>query len=626
MAINILDEETINKIAAGEVVDRPSSIVKELVENAIDAGASAITVEIKDGGISMIRITDNGKGIEKEDIRKAFYRHATSKIQSEKDLMNIGTLGFRGEALSSICAVAQVELITKTEGSLTGIRYEINGGKEEAFEEIGAPDGTTFVVRNVFYNVPARQKFLKSPTSEGGAISTLMEHLALSRPDISFRFISGSSPKLQTTGNGKLKDVIYTIYGREIAANLIEVDDTEGNISVKGFIGKPVIARSTRAMEQYYINDRFIKNNMIQKAIEEAYDNYLMLHKYPFTVFGIYIDQELLDVNVHPAKMEVRFSDAQQVYESVKTILLRALAGKQIINRVELPEAKEAPRQELPASDSAFGKNFDLIWPSTNNRAVEIFEDGNKKEPVMHEQAEDARLPEPFEQVRNEEATLKKQMFFEEEKKKYEQTELITPELLHEENLTKINVIGQIFKTYWILEYGDSVYMMDQHAAHEKILFEQFMEEFDNANVSRQTINPPIIVSLTEEQIGILNEHMDSFEEMGFEIDEFGGNEYAIRSIPSNFSSADKKELFLETLDSYVSGSTRSLQSSVRGRIATMACKAAVKGNTYISKEEAERLIKDLMKLKNPYNCPHGRPTIIEMTKYEFDRKFKRII
>ncbi len=600
MSINLLDQNTINKIAAGEVVDRPSSVVKELVENAIDAGASSITVEIKEGGTSLIRITDNGCGIPKEDIKVAFLRHSTSKIRSAEDLVSISSLGFRGEALSSISAVAQVELITKTKDSLTGIRYCIDGGVEKAYEEIGAPEGTTFIIRNLFYNTPARRKFLKTPTTEAGYISSLMENLCLSHPDISIRFINNNQPKIMTAGNNRLKDVIYTIYGREIAGNLLEIDKEFEDFSVKGYIGKPFISRGNRNFENYFINGRYIKNNIIAKAIEDAYAPYIMQHKYPFAALHITINPELLDVNVHPSKMELRFSNEQSVYNNINECVRDALAHKEIIPEFTMPEKQVAQTPSAP-----------YVAPVTPPMVV--------KEP-----APVYKTPEPFEVKR---ASSYNAVIEENIQKDYKQLELFDrPNLLDKKNEKNIKIIGQVFDTYWIIEFEGSMYIVDQHAAHEKVLYERFMKIYNEQEIHTQQISPPIILTLSMEEQNNLKDNIKYLEDMGYELEEFGGEEYAIRGIPDAFSLADPKELVMEIIDSFSEDYSKNTPESIKDRIATMSCKAAVKGNNRMSYMEAGRLINELMDLENPYNCPHGRPTMITMTKYELEKKFKRIV
>lgn len=669
MSIHILSQNTINQIAAGEVVDRPSSVVKELVENAIDAGATSITVEIKDGGISFIRITDNGAGIHKDDVKTAFLRHATSKIKDATDLISISSLGFRGEALSSISAIAQVELITKTKDSFTGIRYEIAGGVEKSFEEVGAPDGTTFIVRNLFYNTPARRKFLKTPSTEGGYINSLMEHLCMSHPEISFRFIQNNQPKIQTTGNGNLKDVIYTIFGRDITSQLVEVEGEFEHFTVKGYIAKPVVSRSNRNFENYYINGRYIKSAIIMKAIENAYEPFMMQHKYPFTAFHINIEPDQLDVNVHPSKMELRFSNGPYIYESISQCITKALSQRQLIpdivlndtgktNKVvveravvKMPEVSpqktssqkiqqnipvrntaEAVKQEVTKTEpeiSETGKTESIksetvkVSPvSTEQIKPEILKhEPVKSDAVKFESAKPVptRAPEPFE--------VKRTALYNEQLPKYEQLELCEqPILLEKEHKKDIKIIGQVFDTYWIIEFENNMYVIDQHAAHEKVLYEKFINTYNQRTILTQQLIPPVVLEVTGEEEIIIKDNFNYFTDFGFEIEEFGSNSFVLRGIPADFTESDPSKLFREILDSLTDESFKKTPDTIKDRIATMACKAAVKGNNRLSYAEAAELINKLMDLENPYNCPHGRPTMITMSKYELEKKFKRII
>lgn len=612
MAIKVLDSVTINKIAAGEVIERPSSVVKELVENAIDAKATAVTIEIKDGGISFIRITDNGQGFLKEDIPVAFLRHSTSKIRSVEDLMTVSSLGFRGEALSSISAVAQIELITKTHDSLMGTRYVIEGGKEKEMEAVGCPDGTTFIIRNLFYNTPARRKFLKTPVTEGGYIAELIEKLAMSHPDVSFRFISNNQNKLHTSGNGNIKDIIYHVYGRDISANIIPVHYDSEHIKISGFIGKPVINRGNRNFENYYINGRFIKSNIINKAIEEAYKSFMMQHKYPFTAIHFTIDQNLLDVNVHPTKMELRFSNGEEIYNVVLDVILKTLTHKEFIPDVTLfeKEKEEAPK------------------PPKAMRIPEPFEVNRQKETVRAETVKPTvtMLPKteapPVAPV-----ILKESSGY--NKPHVEPVQIVKAEqnqfLLDEKNIPKHKIIGQVFSTYWIVEFEDKLYIIDQHAAHEKVLYERIMAKYKENKADSQNLMPPVVITLGATDIETLNEHMEHFAELGYEIEEFGGKDYAIKAVPMELFGLNEKDVFMEILDELSSGNYKTV-TSVTDRMATIACKAAVKGNNRLSEQEARTLINELMELENPYNCPHGRPTIVSMSKYELEKKFKRIV
>ncbi|MGN0481014.1 MAG: DNA mismatch repair endonuclease MutL [Lachnospiraceae bacterium] len=614
MGIAVLDESTINKIAAGEVIERPSSVVKELVENAIDAKATAITVEIKEGGISFIRITDNGCGINADELALAFTSHATSKIKSVEDLMTVASLGFRGEALASIAAVAQVELITKPKESFSGRRYVIEGGKEISNEEIGAPDGTTFIVRNLFYNTPVRKKFLKTATTEAGYISALVEHMALSNPNISFRFINNNQNKLHTSGNGNLKEIIYQIYGRDITGNLIEIDAKTQDFSIKGFIGKPLISRGNRSYENYYVNRRYIRSNVLARAIEEAYQGFIMLHQYPFVVLNFEIAPEIIDVNVHPTKMELRFSNSEYVYSFTMRTLRDALSGRELIPKVSLDDLK-----------------FNDVVDTTPKQDVK---------PVTPVQVPKERIPEPFE--------VKRTISYQQEAKKtvpiekvmetagiekysagdsrqYRQ-EVLDDKLLDVKTSSKIKLIGQLFETYWLIEFEDKFFIMDQHAAHEKVLYEKLMKNLEENKMISQQLNPPMIISLRGNEENILKDNMDIFLQMGFELESFGGNEYKVTAIPSSLPRIDEKQLLIEMIDSLAENNGKRSRELVAQKVASMACKAAIKGHDTITAIEAKALIDELMELENPYNCPHGRPTLISMTRYEIEKKFKRIV
>ncbi len=626
MAIQILDQDTINQIAAGEVVERPASVVKELMENAIDAGATAVTVEIRQGGIGFIRITDNGCGIPKEELPLAFLRHSTSKIHSAADLLTVASLGFRGEALSSIAAVSQVELITKTTDSLTGSRYRIEGGEEKGLEEVGAPEGTTFISRNLFFNTPARRKFLKTETTEAGHVADLVEKIALSHPEISIRLIVNNQNRLHTSGNHNLKDIIYTIYGREIAGSLLSVSEEREGMRISGFIGKPVIARGNRNFENYFINGRYIKSRLISKAIEDGYKSYMMQHKYPFTLLHFTIEPELIDVNVHPSKMELRFKDGETVYQMVYHAVTSALSGKELIPTASLPEPRVPNQPEVSGQQKTQSQAEGYSHPKNSSAS----DNGSfPKAPSSHG-------PEPFEKKRMEAMGIVKEPpspYGKEppvppsaEEKKEEQLELFDGRLLSEEARKRHRLIGQVFDTYWLVEYDGSLYIIDQHAAHEKVLFEQNFASLKSREYTSQYISPPIILSLSMREAELLNRSIDVFRQVGFEIEPFGGSEFAVRAVPGNLLSLAKKELLMEMIDSLSEEGGRIAPESVYDRIATMSCKAAVKGNTNLSFAEADQLIDSLLKLENPYQCPHGRPTIISISKYEMEKKFKRIV
>ena len=663
----MLDQATINQIAAGEVIDRPSSVVKELLENAIDAKATAITVEIKDGGISFIRITDNGCGIEKDQVRKAFLRHATSKLHTIDDLLDIGSLGFRGEALSSIAAIAQVELISKPPEAMLGISYQIEDGEEKSLTQIGAPDGTTILVRNLFYHVPARKKFLKTAATEGNYINQLMENMAMLRPDISMRFINGGQNKLYTSGNGRLKDLIYTIYGREISSNVLEINYECPLFAVTGYIGKPIISRGNRTFENYYINGRFVKSRLIAAAIEQAYKPFMMQHRYPFTVLHIKIKPELIDVNVHPAKMEVRFQQENEIYELLAGAIENTLRGKEFIPDVSddgKAEKKVQEKQKLPEpfEQRRLQAMKEIIPPppaehKTQNEQKPSAEHKTQSEQKLPRNEEQPNVPSKLSEPVCEYKAEKKQTIKDSDSKwesasgihkrigqdvsqtvnqmppqseqkleKPEQQTLFTEPLLSEKARIHHRLIGQLFDTYWLIQYGNQLYIMDQHAAHEKVNYERLMETYRKKERITQFVSPPMVISLTRAEEAILEEFKSEFERIGFTIEPYGGREYAISEIPANLYGINEKELFLEMLSDLEDRGSMQPSELIASKLASMSCKAAIKGGQKISFQEADALVSQLLTLENPYACPHGRPTIITMTKYELEKKFKRIV
>lgn len=665
--IQLLDQATINQIAAGEVIDRPSSVVKELLENAIDAKATAITVEIKDGGISFIRITDNGCGIEKDQVRKAFLRHATSKLHTIDDLLDIGSLGFRGEALSSIAAIAQVELISKPPEAMLGISYQIEDGEEKSLTQIGAPDGTTILVRNLFYHVPARKKFLKTAATEGNYINQLMENMAMLRPDISMRFINGGQNKLYTSGNGRLKDLIYTIYGREISSNVLEINYECPLFAVTSYIGKPIISRGNRTFENYYINGRFVKSRLIAAAIEQAYKPFMMQHRYPFTVLHIKIKPELIDVNVHPAKMEVRFQQENEIYELLAGAIENTLRGKEFIPDVSddgKAEKKVQEKQKLPEPfEQRRLQAMKEIIPSppaehkTQNEQKPSAEHKTQSEQKLPRNEEQPKVPSKLSEPVCEYKAEKKQTIKDSDSKwesasgihkrigqdvsqtvnqmptqpeqkleKPEQQTLFTEPLLSEKARIHHRLIGQLFDTYWLIQYGNQLYIMDQHAAHEKVNYERLMEAYRKKERITQFVSPPMVISLTRAEEAILEEFKSEFERIGFTIEPYGGREYAISEIPANLYGINEKELFLEMLSDLEDRGSMQPSELIASKLASMSCKAAIKGGQKISFQEADALVSQLLTLENPYACPHGRPTIITMTKYELEKKFKRIV
>lgn len=675
--IKVLDQATINKIAAGEVVERPSSVVKELVENAIDAGASAITVEIKDGGTTFIRITDNGAGMQKEEVPTAFVRHATSKILSVEDLLCIRSLGFRGEALASIAAVAQVECISKTATDLTGIRYEIHGSKEVAKEEIGAPTGTTIIVRNLFYNVPARKKFLKTTMTEAGYITDLIIRLALSHPDISFKYIMNGSNKIATSGNGKLQDVIYQIYGKDVSSNLLPIKRQVGDFKMEGYIGKAYVSKGNRSFEHYFINGRSIRSNIMNRAIEEGYKSFVMIHKFPFTALHLTLDSNKLDVNVHPQKMEFKYADNEQLFHFVKDTIRQALLSEEMIQDVSLRSAKEEKeilieqqKKQLLHVPEPFEKQARMIRTKqmADTEKTQLRESLElKSEPKAESKASIASevlaeqkasvtpeanvtpeasaepevsvapevSAEPKASVTSETLTQPEGKIYPGQEVKLAekhtpelkgtQLELPVEQFMSKEARKKHRLIGQVFKTYWMIEYDNKLYVVDQHAAHEKVMFERLMKKMSEKTVLSQHLLPPKVLHLSGVEHITVMQNLNLFQQAGFELEDFGDDSIVLRAMPDDIMGVDPELLFQELLGVLVDNiGTLSIDFFVE-KLSGMACKAAIKGNTTISDKEADALIDEMLSLDNPYNCPHGRPTMIAISQYELERKFKRI-
>jgi len=626
--INVLDDNTINKIAAGEVIERPSSVIKELVENSIDSGATAITVEIKDGGIKYIRVTDNGCGIIRSDIKNAFLRHATSKIKDVMDLFRISSLGFRGEALSSICAVSHVELLTKTKNDFSGTRYLISGGNEELLEDAGVPEGTTIIVRDLFYNTPARRKFLKSPNSEAGNISELMEHLILSHPEISFKYMVNGIDRTISSGNGDLKSAIYSVYGRDFVNNIIPIEIDTEIANITGYIGKPEIARGNRNLELFFVNNRYIKSKVISNAVEESYRHRLMLHKYPFVVLYLEIDPSRIDINVHPAKTEIKFMDeialSGLVTDSIDAILSKSELIPEIKAALTVPKQQiisenENETQENKCTSEALNKKV-ILNTNENEKIKKLKQVYNN--PIL----DLVSAPEPFE-------TNRKSVFKSEgenkgqecEFEKNEQMSMFSDNFISQEAVKKHRIIGQIFNTYWLVEYDNKLYIIDQHAAHEKVLYEKIIKRINNSETNSQMISPPEIISLSAAEEYTLVKYSDNLAQMGFEWNHFGGQEYSLSGVPVDLFNLTSRDYFISVLDDLAEGNNHK-PDAVNDRIATMACKAAVKGNMSLSYNEAKSLIEELLTLENPYNCPHGRPCIISYSLDELEKLFKRIV
>ncbi|RGD41088.1 DNA mismatch repair endonuclease MutL [Coprococcus sp. AM14-16] len=708
--IKVLDQNTINKIAAGEVIEKPSSVIKELVENSIDSGATAVTVEVKGGGLSFLRVTDNGAGIKKDEVKLAFLRHATSKLVTVEDLLSISSLGFRGEALASIAAVAQVEMITKTADDVTGLRYQIHGGKEISSEEIGAPGGTTIIVRNLFYNTPARKKFMKTDATETSYIYDLMCRICMSHPEISFKFITNGTDKLFTSGNGKLRDIIYHIYGRDITSNLLEINAENDYMKISGYIARPCISRGNRSFEGYYVNHRYIKSAVLTKAIEDAFRTFVMIHKFPFTEINFQVRPDLLDVNVHPTKMELKFANSQDIYSFTYNAIRETLLFKELIPDVapgkdpkpetfkqrdvgKAPEAFEnkrreaivraeertvpqsQPEQHRPAETQTSPQQLCPIEPQTSSQPVrpviEIIDetsssnnkgsdviDNNKTEkpagnyiyadrkndlgrsvvqnrnvvnespaytaPAPARPSVTAATPDSTVSAVSDEASDTD--YDEEARKKYVQQDMFQEKFLTREARAKHRLIGQLFKTYWLIEYDGKFFIMDQHAAHEKVKYEELMENYKNKKIYSQYLMPPAVVTLSAAEIEFLHENMEMFEALGYQIENFGGREFKLNAVPDNLFGLDGRELFIDFIADASSSAKKVTVDTFIHKLSTMACKAAIKGNTEISFKEADALIDQLLKLENPYTCPHGRPTVISMTEAEIEKKFKRIV
>ena len=641
--INVLDQQTINQIAAGEVVERPASVAKELVENAIDAGATAVTVEIKDGGISFLRVTDNGKGIPADQVREAFLRHATSKIRTLDDLTNIHSLGFRGEALSSIAAVSQVEMMTKTKDSLMGVHYQIEGGKETGFSEVGVPDGTTILVKNIFFNTPARRKFLKTATTEGGYIADLCEHLAMSKPEVSFRFIANNQVKFHTSGNGDIREIIYRIFGKDFIKEIIPIDCKEEGIHIQGYLGKPALNRSNRNFENCFINGRYVKSTFLFKAIEEGYRAYLMQHKFPFAVLYFTIDTDKVDVNVHPTKMDIRITDSLKIYDFIVKSISENLSKPEMIPNIEQSEnLTKAPKREtvdrsvVPEpfeqkrmeeykvkedfsyiTNRVFGEDVPIVPPIINTDRISL---ENVKQTEMIE-AKTAVSKQPCSSGNQKQMSLTEDMVTESV-----QINLFEEKILKQENKDKFEILGQIFQTYWLVCYEEQLLFVDQHAAHEKVKYEKLMKSMKEKEVLSQTLQPPLVLHLTQKEEAVLEEYHSYFENLGFAWEDFGSHSIAMRQMPVELYGKSEKRFFEEILDELVENGCKGTPDVIQEKIASMACKSAVKGNQTIHAAEMKSLLEQLFEAENPYHCPHGRPTIISMSKTDLEKKFKRIV
>ena len=608
--IQVLDKLTIDKIAAGEVVERPLNVVKELVENAIDAGADSITVEIKDGGVSLIRVTDNGSGIASDDLPTAFLRHSTSKISKAEDLMHIHSLGFRGEALSSICAVSQMEVITKTATELMGNRLRIEGGIVGVPEQTGAPDGTTMIVRNLFYNTPARRNFLKTAQTEAGYISGMMEHLSLSNPDIAMRFIVNGQTRLQTAGNGNGKDLVYRIFGRDVMSDLMPFSIEEKNLQVEGYIAKPALSRGNRNYENFFVNGRYVKSTLLSRAVEEGYKTFIMQHKFPFVLLYLTLDPTLVDVNVHPTKMEVRFQNEASIYDEVVKQVRYVLSHQDLIAAAPMTEEKKVREEKKAELESNVKPE---PFEAEKLKALKRFvRETSPYEPKFNRPVQPVYEHKNAEQPKQTVSTIQQSLF----DGQYH--------LLDKKSVREYRIIGEVFDTYWLIELKDSLYIVDQHAAHERILYEKTMERIQAQDSLSQQLSPPMVLTLSDKEFNLLEQYRDSFKKVGFCFESFGGQDVMITEVPYNMLGIDDKELFLNMIDELESFGKNETPQTVISKVAMLSCKAAVKGNQRLSVQEARHIMEDLMELENPYHCPHGRPTIIEMKKTELERRFHR--
>ncbi len=635
--INILSKETIDKIAAGEVAERPESVVKELLDNSIDSGATVINIELKKGGTELIRVTDNGSGIEKEDVRPAFFRHATSKLKTAEDLMHISTMGFRGEALNSIAAVSRVEMITKVNDSLTGILYRIESGKEKLFTEVGAPTGTTVAVKDFLYSVPVRRQFLKSAQTETSYALNTAEIIALAHPEISISFIADGRNMLSTPGSGRMKDVIYIVYGSNTAANLIEIDQNIQGIRVLGYAVKPVINRSRRDEEIFFVNGRPVKSDVLTKAAEDAFSPYMMQHRFPVFFLNVEIDTGQVDVNIHPRKAEVRFSDPQRVYNAVFETISNAIEKKELVIDAYSKENKTPPAMHAFSSKNSGLKTYAVSGKDAEKLRIEPYEInkkyeyiGNIEEYISGSGHNNAYNINSFDKVLNEDTADYKtdghKVTVVENGTLKNDDRASEAALINKANADGIRLIGQIFKTYWIIEYKDEMYLIDQHAAHEKVNYERYMRLMKTHSISSQMLYPPLVITLGSKEAMLLDKNLETFYDMGYEIDHAGDRDYVVRAVPSNVPEIGEKKLLMDMIESIFEDGGNIGSELLKDKIASMSCKAAIKGGDEISYPEMKALIEEMFMLDNPYACPHGRPTIIKWSKYDIEKLFKRIV
>lgn len=638
MKIHVLGTDTVNQIAAGEVIERPSSIVKELVENAIDAHASQVTVEIREGGIEYLRVSDNGDGIAEDDLKNAFLPHATSKIRSLSDLESIMSFGFRGEALSSIAAVSDVELITKTKEDFFSHRILVKGGEIGKVEEVAGVDGSTFLIRNLFYNVPARKKFLYSESTESNRVEDIVEKLALANHQVSFHFIRDGKTRFQSLGSSRMQDIVYSIYGKEQSKESLPLEGAYypssitgmPTVHIRGLLGRPNVTRANRQFELFFVNGRYVHDALLSRALEDAYKPFLMQHKFPFAILFLDITPSLMDVNVHPQKLEVRFQNREQIYQAVFNAVNVALSHANLIDQNPLSpflqEEKAEKKIGIPKREG--NRDEESIVPLTEPSLRKLSEERRtvysefdltkslEKHSLSEEQQSLAEPGVPFDAPKTEKQTKWNSI--------PKQESLFSAPFLSEEARKSHRIIGEIFRTYWLIEYAESLYIMDQHAAHEKVNFERMMKRKREKKQMSQNILP-LSIHLQNKEKEILFTYSRTFQEMGYQWDEEAGG-VRLTAIPVDFPSVNKEEVFLEILDGLSEDSEQLSGESLYNKIASMSCKAAIKGNQQISFQECDALLDELLQLENPFACPHGRPTIIAFRKQDLEKMFKRIV
>ena len=674
-SIVLLDDLTINQIAAGEVIERPANVVKELVENSLDANATSVSVEIENGGITYMRITDNGKGIEPDDIDLAFERHATSKIRRAEDLVRVSTMGFRGEALASIAAIAKVEMVTRTKNNETGTKVIVEGGNILSKEECGAPIGTTITIRELFYNTPVRYKFLKKDFTEGGYIETAVERIALIHPEVGFKLINNKKEVLHTSGNGNMTDVVYNVFGKDIASNLVDVNFQYENIRVTGVVGKPEIARSNRSNQMFYVNGRFIKDKTLSAAAEEAYRTMIPHGKFGFCILNINIPPEQVDVNVHPAKLEVRFSEEGKVFKAIHYAIKNTLLGVDLVREDDdnnyVPDVKNITSEDSSKNTDTFGSK---VVPISENVApkrtlFDIFKGKQEKNNAVKEEElkDNEYIIEVTQKEEKEKKSFMNNLTTNSESKITRPIEIKNPEEI--ENLHKLEtntktdenanveskdtnntitdegqvntffekdfsdkapipeykILGVAFDTYILLQMDEDIYILDQHAAHERVLYEKIKENFYRSGGKEvQMLLLPDILEVSKRDMHMIKDHIDLFEQAGFALEEFGENTIKINGVPVICYEMDTKALFMDILDG-IDITTRTNKQDIEEKfIATVACKAAVKANMKLDEREIRGLLDQMLLLDNPFTCPHGRPTAIRITKYEIEKKFGR--